>query len=529
MSKELTLRSMLLGAGGSVLVTASSMYVALRMGALPWPTIFVAILSFVVLKALGKTNLNEVNVTHTAMSAGGLVAGGVAFTIPGIWMVDKAAQVSQTTLLVVALSGTILGLVFTGLLRRQFIEAEKLPYPLGIASSQTLIAGDQGGKKARLLFGSLGASAVFTAMRDQWALVPASVMPRALTARNVFFGMYLSPMAMGIGYIIGPLFMGTWLLGSLIAYFGVIPLGIRLGFFPDVAAATAFKNSLGIGLIVGSGIGVLVRQTIPRACTMFAAFSSHRCETGKRRNGVVPLVLAGVALALTGAAGINLICSVLTIAGTWVTTAMAATITGQTGIDPMEVFGILVLLAVKALMTPGMIESFLLAAVVAIACGLAGDALQDFKAGHILGTSPKAQMVAEAVGGLVGAVVSVLVLGIMRAAYGAMGPGTELVAPQAYAVSTMVQGLPNPSAFAVGLVLGGLLNFAGVPGMTIGIGMYLPMPVSTTAGIGGLVRYVVNRRRPQLNEAGTVISSGLLGGEGFTGVLIALARVISRT
>ena len=76
---QFTLRGMILGALGSALITTSSMYVALRMGALPWPTIFVAILSLTVLKALGSTNLNEVNVTHTAMSAGGMVAGGVAF------------------------------------------------------------------------------------------------------------------------------------------------------------------------------------------------------------------------------------------------------------------------------------------------------------------------------------------------------------------------------------------------------------------------------------------------------------------
>lgn len=74
---QFTLRGMILGALGSALITTSSMYVALRIGALP--TIFVAILSLTVLKALGNTNLNEVNVTHTAMCAGGMVAGGVAF------------------------------------------------------------------------------------------------------------------------------------------------------------------------------------------------------------------------------------------------------------------------------------------------------------------------------------------------------------------------------------------------------------------------------------------------------------------
>ncbi|HRV99460.1 MAG TPA: OPT/YSL family transporter, partial [Aminobacteriaceae bacterium] len=72
--EQCTPRALVTGALGAVVITASSMYVALRMGALPWPTIFVAILSLTVLKALGRTNLNEINVTHTAMSAGGMVA-----------------------------------------------------------------------------------------------------------------------------------------------------------------------------------------------------------------------------------------------------------------------------------------------------------------------------------------------------------------------------------------------------------------------------------------------------------------------
>ena len=34
--EQLTLRSLLIGALGSVVITTSSVYVALRMGALPW-------------------------------------------------------------------------------------------------------------------------------------------------------------------------------------------------------------------------------------------------------------------------------------------------------------------------------------------------------------------------------------------------------------------------------------------------------------------------------------------------------------
>jgi putative OPT family oligopeptide transporter len=527
LGQQLTLRAIILGSLGSVIITASSTYVALRMGALPWPTIFVAILSMTVLKVLGNTNINEINVTHTAMSAGGLVAGGLAFTIPGLWMLDRDASVGFTTLAVIALCGTILGLIFTALIRKHFIEGEKLPFPMGIAASQTLIAGDEGGRKGKYLFSSLGISAVFTALRDQFGLIPAALTSQALAARNISFGLWLSPMAVGIGYIIGPLFMGTWFLGALISYFVIIPVGLSSRLFPDIMTATAFKDSLGIGLIVGSGIGVLVKGVIPKAGEIFAPMIKGRVQKGEINMRWAPIAFAAVALIATALTEMSLLPSILTILGVWVTVAMAATVTGQTGINPMEIFGILVLLFVKIFLEPGTIEAFLIAAVVAIACGLAGDALQDFKSGYLLKTDPRAQLIAEGIGGMIGAIVSVMVLFVMRNAYGAMGPGTDLVAPQAYAVSTMVAGLPNPPAFIAGLVLGVVLYFIGLPVMTIGIGVYLPIVISTAAALGGVFGYIIDKRHPNLRESGTLISSGFLGGEGVTGVLLAIIKVIT--
>lgn len=249
---QFTLRGMIIGALGSVLITTSSTYVALRMGALPWPTIFVAILSLTVLRLLGHTNLNEVNVTHTAMSAGGMVAGGVAFTIPGIWMIKSDAFVNPWELFLVVLAGTILGVIFCALYRRQFIEEMQLPYPMGKASADTLLAGDEGGSKAKYLFSSLGIVAIFTTLRDQWGLIPGAWLPQFLWKRNIQFGAWISPMALGIGYIIGPLYTLSWFVGAVLSYFIIIPVTVSMGIF-DVASATAFTNSLGIGIIVGGG------------------------------------------------------------------------------------------------------------------------------------------------------------------------------------------------------------------------------------------------------------------------------------
>ena len=526
-SKQLTFRSLVIGALGSIIITTSSMYVALRMGALPWPTIFVAVMSLAILKALGRTNLNEINVTHTAMSSGAMVAGGLAFTVPGIWILEASSEVSFLSLLVVTLSGTILGVVFTGMIRRYFIEKEKLPFPMGLASYETVVAGDKGGKKAKYLFSTMGAAAVFVAVRDGLGWIPSAWSSVRLYSRNIFFGMWISPMAVGIGYIIGPLFTGVWFLGAVLSYFFLIPVGVAAGWFADVGSATAFKDSLGIGLMVGTGVGILLKGILPRAREIYLPVKSSGKGSRKKTLRWIPLVFAAIALFLTTLTEMTLVSSLLTIVGVWLTTAMAASITGQSGINPMEIFGIIILIAVKSVASLGTIEAFLVAGVVAVACGLAGDVLNDFKSGYLLKTNPRAQIVAETVGGVIGAVVSVIVLFIMFRAYGAMGPGTELPAPQAYAVSTMVGGLPNTPAFFFGLVIGILIYLMKLPGMTLGIGMYLPMEISTAAFVGGVISFIVGKTKPKSKETGMIVSSGLLGGEGITGVVLAIIRVLT--
>jgi len=526
-SKQLTVRSLVIGALGSIIITTSSMYVALRMGALPWPTIFVAVMSLAILKALGRTNLNEINVTHTAMSSGAMVAGGLAFTVPGIWILEASSEVSFLSLLVVTLAGTILGVIFTALIRRYFIEKEKLPFPMGLASYETVIAGDKGGKKAKYLFSTMGAAAVFVAVRDGLGWIPSAWSSVRLYSRNIFFGMWISPMAVGIGYIIGPLFTGVWFLGAVLSYFFLIPVGVAAGWFADVGSATAFKDSLGIGLMVGTGVGILLKGILPRAREIYLPVKSSGKGSRIKTLRWIPLVFAAVALFLTTLTEMTLVSSLLTIVGVWLTTAMAASITGQSGINPMEIFGIIILIAVKSVASLGTIEAFLVAGVVAVACGLAGDVLNDFKSGYLLKTNPRAQIVAETVGGVIGAVVSVIVLFIMFRAYGAMGPGTELPAPQAYAVSTMVGGLPNTPAFFFGLVIGILIYLMKLPGMTLGIGMYLPMEISTAAFVGGVISFIVGKINPKSKETGMIVSSGLLGGEGITGVVLAIIRVLT--
>ena len=186
---QLTLRGLVIGGIGCIILTAASAYTALKMGALPWPIIFAAIISLFFLKALGNTSLNEANVTHTIMSAGSMVAGGLAFTIPGIWILTEENPVEWWQMLIVALAGTILGLVVTAFIRRHFIEEAHLEFPIGESAAQTLIAGDSGGKTGAKLFGALGIAGLYTALRDWFAVLPAMFFSN-VTIPGITFGIY---------------------------------------------------------------------------------------------------------------------------------------------------------------------------------------------------------------------------------------------------------------------------------------------------------------------------------------------------
>lgn len=526
MKDQLTVRSMVIGALGTIVITTSSMFIALKLSSLPWPIIFVALVSMFCLKGMGNTNLREINVTQTAMSAGAMVAGGLAFTIPGIWMLNPDADVSVIKLLVMTLGGVVLGLIFTALIRKYYIDDSKdMSFPMGEACAETLETGDKGGKKAVILFVTMGLVAVFTFIRDWFAKIPATLLSKKMMVYGSFTGVYVSPMLVGIGYIIGPTAIFVWFAGAIIGDFGILFGGTEMGLW-DTVLAGQIKQSLGIGLMVGTGIAIILFGIIPKAKEMFGGMFSK----GNRDNTVIPLRWAPFAMVLiaflaTVVLKLGVVSSILVIIGAWIATAMSAQCVGQTGINPMEIFGILVLLLCKACTGIEGTEAFFVAAIVAVACGLCGDIMNDFKAGQLLDTDPKAQWISECVGSIIGAIVSVGVLMIIITAYGGNCFGSELFpAAQAAAVAAMIGGIPCMPAFITGLIVAVVLYKLKVPVMTLGLGVYLPFYMSATAFVGGLIRFITDRAFPKFEEngTGTIIASGLLGGEGITGVIIAL-------
>ncbi|WP_291289951.1 OPT/YSL family transporter [Enorma sp.] len=578
---QLSAAGIVIGCVGCVIITASSVYTALKMGALPWPTIFTSITALVLLRAVGRTSLNEANITQVIMSAGSMVAGGIAFTVPGIWILGLGVEVRWWEMLAVALAGTLLGLVCTALIRRRFVDESDLEYPIGTAAAETLLASKAGGRTGRVLFGSMAFAGAWCVVRDVLGWIPALVATFPIP--GVSFGIQASPMRLSVGFLVGGRSVAWWMAGAVLAAFGITVGGTAVGLW-DLTTAQGIVSSLGMGLMMGSGFGVVLKdivlplfsRTARPGSPALGQSCSHGGATGAsgsggtragepgracqsqtvddalnsttrpslKKPGLRPLLVlfvASAALICCFALRLSPVVTAAIVLLSFVTAIMSAQSVGQSGIDPMEIFGLIVLLFVAAFSQSTQVQLFFVAGIIAVACGLAGDVMSDFKTGQIIGTDPRTLWIGQVIGALLGAIVAVAVMLALVAAYGtdAFGADAEFIAAQANVVATMVAGIPSVPAFVLGLVGGTLLYCAGIPAMMLGLGVYLPFYMSLTTGVGALIRVAFDRVRAsraerdgeaaakELDEAGAVVASGVLGGESIVGVIIAFASVAS--
>ena len=523
--EQFTVRAIVIGVIGSIVLTCSSMFVALKASSLPWPIMFVALVSLFALKALGNTNVNEINVAHTCMSAGSMVAGGLAFTVPGIFILNNDAEFNVLQVMLVTVGGTILGLIFTSLIRKHFVVDADMPYAMGQAAAEVVVVGDEGGKQTGALAGSFAVAGIWTLLRDAFAKVPAMWNFGFMQQYGSSGGIWWSPMMIAVGFLIGPATIFVWFLGALIGD-GVILMGGQISGLLDATAAAGVKSSLGLGWMVGVGLAITAKEIIPRAKNIFGGMFSK----GQASDAIVPMRWAPIVILILAVLFIfvldlPVVAVIITLLGVWLTTAMSSQCVGQSGINPMEVFGIFVMAIAKVACSLEVTQAVFVAAIVAIAAGLTGDVMNDFKSGSILHSDPKAQWYGEFIGGVIGAVVAVGVMLVLVSAYGGSVFGSEMFpAAQAAAVASVVGGIANVPVFFGGLIASIVIYFITPRFTMLGLGIYLPFYLSLTACLGGFIRFVVEKAAPKFAQGstGTVIASGLLAGEGFFGVVIAL-------
>jgi len=445
-----------------------------------------AVVSLALVRALGGKDKNETNVMQTAASTGGLLAAGVIFTIPALFMLGL--QASASDILVVSLAGGLLGLLFVYPLRQRMVVEEKLPYADGAAAAAIISAGDKGGKQSRALLGSFGIGAIFASANSFALHLPLSLIP--------FAG----------GYLIGTRFTLAWFAGALATLLFVAP------YF-----GAGMAQPMGVGIVIGAAVAYFLVAGVP----LFLKTAEYYRKARMGRWGAAAILLLTVAMVY--ALNLPLPLALLAVAGAFLMAFIGARITGEMNVDPMEIFALILLLAAKFLFGFGILQLVLLAAVVCIAAGIAGDAMQDFKTGYLLGTDPMHQLAAEAAG----VISASLVMGILMLSFAAVGFGTsEFPAPQAIAVKQTVESGGLSQSLAIGAAIGFLFTLAawkmglGAVAIAFGIGLYVPFSLSLPLFIGGAARFFIDRAKQ--TEKWRLVAGGVIAGEGLVGAILVL-------
>lgn len=169
---EFTVTALILGILLAVIFGAANAYLGLRVGMTVSASIPAAVLSMGIIRIiLRKNSILENNLVQTIGSAGESVAAGAIFTLPALFLWAKEGKIdspSILTIFLVALVGGILGVCFMVPLRQALIVEEHgvLPFPEGTACAEVLLAGEEGGNKAGIVFSGLGIAAIYKFIAD---------------------------------------------------------------------------------------------------------------------------------------------------------------------------------------------------------------------------------------------------------------------------------------------------------------------------------------------------------------------------
>jgi uncharacterized oligopeptide transporter (OPT) family protein len=237
---EFTLRAVVLGVVLSLIFGMVNAYVGLRIGLTVSASIPSAVLSMAVLRGLFRTGtVLENNATHAVGSTGEAVAAGIIFTLPALIFLEVSITPFQIFLL--GATAGLLGLMMMIPLRRTLMVEEHgaLPFPEGTACAKVLIAGDKGGTSARpVVTGALVGIAYKVAM-SVLALWKESVLWTSAALHKATIGFDLSPLMLGVGYLIGVRVAGVMLAGGVLGFVILVPVF-------DLLPGTALGNALGV-------------------------------------------------------------------------------------------------------------------------------------------------------------------------------------------------------------------------------------------------------------------------------------------
>lgn len=563
--RQLTARAIVAGCLLGGVVSCMNIYMGLKIGWSFGGSLIAAILAFALFMVLGRSlSVLECNVAQTSGSAAGTMAsaGGLLAAIPAMELLDF--EIPLPGLFLWCLSIAYLGVFFAVPLRRQMIEVERLRFPTGTATAETILAmfakAREAVAKARTL---LWAGALAGGFTLATYFVPALEMPppelagsAALAAAAAWgFRVYFGPMLFGAGILIGPRVGASLALGAVAAWAILGPWAQAAGWAPGEIMSYADGPR---GWLLWPGVAIMVSEALTSLALNWRAFARTFRGRPAGRSGDpaeterIPerwwrggLAVAAVAT-MAGAWFLFAIPPHLTLVAlalSFTLAAVAVRSTGETDINPVGGMGKVTQLAYSALAPGSVTTNLMAAAITGAGASQAADMMQDLKTGRLLGASPRRQFLAQLCGIAAGVFFCIPAYLLVTGAY-PLG-GEQLPAPAAFAWKAMAELLtqgagalpPGASgAVAVGAAFGALLpllrRYASVSrylpsGLAIGIAFIVQAYFSLTMFFGSLA--LVLWRRVQPESAGRLsfaVASGLVAGEGLFGIFKAAMTLL---
>jgi uncharacterized oligopeptide transporter (OPT) family protein len=255
---EFTVQAVILGFVLSIVFNAANAYLGLKIGltvsaSIPSAIISMGVLRMLLPRLIGRTGtVLENMVVHSIASNGESLAAAIIFTVPALFFMGR--EVSNTEVFLLGTAGGVLGMLMMIPLRQALVvtEHKNLPFPEGTACAQVLIAGDKGGASAAPVF---------------WGILSGGVYKFAMSGLNLFkdvlfwsspelhqagFGYEVSPLLVGVGYLVGLRIAAVMLAGGLLGYWVLIPLIHAMGGHNIVAPGTSPIDAMSTAALRGT-------------------------------------------------------------------------------------------------------------------------------------------------------------------------------------------------------------------------------------------------------------------------------------
>jgi putative OPT family oligopeptide transporter len=487
--------------------------------------------------------------------------------------------------------------------RRVMVEDPELPFPESVAASEIHKAGQRGAEAAKYLFWNIGVGGLvymlgrfglFAADQDfhfnvgslgrsQVRLGPTgNTHIVAAGGASMFSAPSVSPAYLGVGYIIGLRLASIQFAGGVLAWGLMVPLlifflGPSLTHYlpsdtPDnwatlaVAVWRFIVRPIAVGGMLVGAAHTLFRMRksltagLGKAFSDLAQTSSERAKLSRTEQymsskavfaliGVMFVLMCFLYIHISGLVWPAILAAVVMLIVGFFFATVSGSLVGFIGSSNNPVSGLtlstliiaaLLMVALGVSGTSGVAAVLGVAAVVCVSASVAGELLQDFKVGYILGGTPRKIQMAELIAVVVASLVMYWPLMLLHEANikaGGIGFGDrQLSAPQAGLMATLAIGIvggdmPWPLV-VVGIFFGIAMIMMQVRSpMLVAVGMYLPFETTSAIFLGGVFRslgdWVAKRRgynaaqMARVENAGVLTASGLIAGEAVLGLLWA--------